>query len=180
MTLRQTLQLVAGDVRERARLAQRSYGPLSYVKLLFTPPALTVVLYRGQHWLHTIGWPRCAEGLRLLSVVLFTTDIAPSAVIGEHFMLYHANGINICGRARIGRNVHLVHHSTIATGPRPGERCGDRVVIEDDVVIGCGVRVVGNLTVGTGSFLGAGAVVTESIPACSFYLAGPGESAEFG
>jgi serine O-acetyltransferase len=178
MTLRHTLRLLAGDVRERCRLAQRRYGVLSYAKLLLTPPALAVILYRGQHWLHTSGWRRCAEGLRLLNIVLFTTDISSGAVIGEHFILYHANGINICGSARIGKNVHLVHHSTIATGPRPGEEPGDQVVIEDDVVLGCGVRVLGNLTVGTGSFLGAGAVVTASVPAYSFYLAGPGETAE--
>jgi len=175
MTLRQTLRLIAGDTRERARLAERPYGPLAYVKLLLNPPALAVVLYRLQHWLHTSGWPGSAEGLRRLNLVLFTTDIASAAVIGEHFILYHANGINIGAGARLGNNVHLVHHSTVATGPRPGERPSDRVIIGDDVVMGCGVRVVGDLTVGTGAFLGAGAVVTESIPDYSFYLAGPGE-----
>jgi serine O-acetyltransferase len=180
MKLRQTLRLAAGDIRERARLTQRPYGPFTYVKLLLTPPALAVVLYRGQHWLHSNGWTRFAEGLRFLNVVLFTTDIASTTVVGEHFMLYHGNGINIGGRVRIGNNVHLVHHSTIATGPSPWGSPSDEIVIEDDVVMGCGVRVLGNLTIGTGSFLTAGSVVTESIPAHSFYLAGPGEAADIG
>jgi serine O-acetyltransferase len=178
MTLWQTLRLIASDTRERARLAGRPYGVFAYFKLLLNPPASAVVLYRIQHWLQTSGWPRCAEGFRQLNIVLFTTDIASAAVIGEHLIIYHANGINICARARLGKNVHLVYHNTIAIGPRPDERPGDQVIIEDDVVVGCGVRILGNLTVGTGAFLGAGAVVTESVPEYSFYVAGPGESAD--
>ena len=161
-------------------MAQRPYGPFSYVKLLLNPPALAVVVFRFQHWLYSRGWRRSAEALRCLNVMLFTTDIDSAAVIGEHFVLYHANGINIGARARVGHNVHLVHHCTIATGPRPGEGPADQVVIEDDVVVGCGVRIVGDLTIGVGSFLGAGAVVTASVAPYSFYLTGPGENPESG
>lgn len=178
MTLKQTLQLIAADTRERARLEQKPYHFASYLKLLLNPPAMAVVLYRFQHWLHTKGWPRLAEMLRRLNIMLFTADISSQAVIGEHFMLLHSNGICVGDRVRIGRNVYLVHHNTIATGPRPGEQSGDLVVIDDNVIVGCGARVLGNITIGHDTFLGAGAVVTESLPECSFHLAGPGEKNE--
>ncbi len=178
MTLSQTLKLIAADTRERARIEQKRYGFASYLKLLLNPHALAVVIYRFQHWLHLRGWRRLAELLRRFSIIFFTADISPQAVIGEHFMLLHANGISVGDRVRIGRNVYLVHHNTIATGPRPDQGPDDAVVIDDNVIIGCGARIVGNVTIGHDSFIGAGAVVTESLPECSFHLAGPGEKIE--
>jgi len=95
-------------------------------------------------------------------------------------MLMHSNCIFIGNRVRIGRNVYLVHHNTIATGPRPDESSDDLVVIDDNVIVGCGARILGNITIGHDTFLGAGAVVTQSLPECSFHFAGPGEKNEFG
>jgi serine O-acetyltransferase len=178
MKLKDTLRLIAAETRERCRLDHKGYSALSYLKLIFNPPALAVVIYRLQHWLHTSGWPRAAGTLRWLNTVLFTTDISSRAVIGEHFILYHANGIYIGDNVRIGNNITLIHHNTIATGPRVDEQPGDQVVIDDNTVIGCGVRIIGNLTVGHDSFIGTGAVVTESLPSHSFYFSGPGEIME--
>lgn len=178
MTLKHTLRLIAEDTRERARLQEKRYGVVSYLKLAFNPPALAVVIYRFQHWLHTSGWPRAAGMLHWLNVVLFTTDISSQAVIGEHFILYHANGIYVGDKVRIGNNVSLIHHNTVATGPRVDEQPGDLVVIDDNTMVGCGARIVGNLTVGHDTFIGASAVVTESLPSHSFHFAGPGERNE--
>lgn len=178
MFFRQTLRLIVADTRERCRLAEKRYSALSYLKLLFDPPALAVVMYRLQHGLYSSGWKRTAGWLQWWNTVLFTADISSQAEIGEHFILYHANGIHIGAKARLGNNVTLVHHNTIATGPRFDERPDDRVVVEDNTVLGCGARVVGNLTVGHDSFVGAGAVVTENLPPYSFHFAGPGEKTE--
>ena len=180
MTLKETLLLIAADTRERARIEQKRCGVFFYVKLLLNPPALVVISYRFQHWLYRRGWPRVAELLRRANIVMFTADISSKAEIGEHFMLFHSNGIYVSDRVRIGRDVYLVHHNTIATGPRPGERADDLVEIADSVIIGCGARILGNITIGRDTFVGAGAVVTESLPDCSFHLGGPGEKSEFG
>jgi serine acetyltransferase len=178
MTLKHTLRLIANDTRERARLQEKRYSVVSYFKLALNPPALAVVIYRFQHWLHTSGWPRAAATLHWLNVVLFTTDISSQAVIGEHFILYHANGIYVGDKVRIGNNVSLIHHNTIATGPRVNEQAGDLVVIDDNTVVGCGARIVGNLTIGHDTFIGASAVVIESLPSHSFHCSGPGEKME--
>jgi serine O-acetyltransferase len=178
MTLKNTFCLIAADTRERCRLDHKRYGAISYLKLLFNPPALVVVIYRFQHWLYTSGWPRAAGVLHWINTVFFTTDISSQAVIGEHFVLYHANSIYIGDHVCLGRNVSLIHHNTIATGPRMDEQPGDRVVIDDNTVVGCGARIVGNLTVGHDTFIGAGAVVTDSLPSHSFHFGGPGEKIE--
>jgi len=179
MTLKETLLLIAADTRERARIEKKRYGVFSYLKLLLNPPALVVVCYRIQHWLYHGGWRRVAELLHRINVVLFTADISSQAEIGEHFMLFHSNCIYVSDRVRIGRNVYLVHHNTIATGPRPDERPDDWVEIADNVIVGCGARILGNVTIGRETFIGAGAVVTENLPECSFHLGGPGEESEF-
>lgn len=175
MTLQHTLRIIASDTRERCRLDHKGYNALSYLKLLFNPAALAVVIYRLQHWLHTSGWTRAAGLLRWANTVFFTTDISSQAIIGEHFILYHANGIFIGDQARLGNNIALVHHNTIATGPRLDQRPDDRVVIEDNTVVGCGARIIGNVTIGHDSFIGTGAVVTENLPPYSFHFSGPGE-----
>ena len=178
MTFKNTLNLIAADTRERCRIENKRYGLIPYLKLVQNPPALVVVIFRFQHWLHTAGWSRTAEILRRFNMVFFTTEISSDVEIGEHFILYHANGISITGRVRIGSNVHIVHHNTIATGPRPGAKPEDRVTIDDNVVIGCGARILGDVSVGHDSFIGAGAVVMDSLPECSFYFGGPGEKME--
>ncbi|HTQ30715.1 MAG TPA: hypothetical protein VMI53_05845 [Opitutaceae bacterium] len=178
MTLKHSLRLIAEDTRERCRLEHKSYNAVSYLKLLFNPAALSVAIYRLQHGFHACGWRWAAGALHWWNTVLFTADISSQAVIGEHFILYHANGIYIGDKARLGNNVTLVHHNTIATGPRVDEQPDDLVVVEDNTVVGCGARIVGNLTIGHDTFIGAGAVVTESLPAYSFHFTGPGETTE--
>ena len=173
MTLKQTLCLVAEDTRERARIEGKRYGLVSYLKLLLNPPALAVVIYRFQHWLHTSNWPVAAEILRRLNVMLFKTDIHSGAEIGEHFMLFHSNCIFVGERVTIGRDVYLVHHNTIDAGPLPNGTGDERVYIDDKVIVSAGARILGNVTVGHDSFVGAGAVVTTDLPECSFYFEGP-------
>lgn len=176
MTLKETFRLISADLRERARIGSERVGLITFLKLPLNPPALVVVVYRFQHYLFTNGWKRLAELLRRINLVVFSADISSQAVIGEHFILFHTNGIVISDRAQIGNNVYLVHHNTIAVGPRMDEKPDDQVVIEDNVILGCGARIVGAITVGHDSFIGAGAVVTESLPECSFHYFGPGEN----
>jgi len=81
--------------------------------------------------------------------------------IGENSILGHGgNGIVIHPDARIGRNVVIGQQVTIGgTG-----KSGRLSVIEDDVVLGVGCKILGDLTVGHNSVVGANAVVTKSVP----------------
>ena len=178
MTLLNTLHVIRGELQERARIEEKRFNWFSYVKLMFNPPALAVVIYRFQYYFATNRMQWIAELLRRLNIILFTTDIGSQAQIGRAFLLYHANDIVITPNCEIGPGVHLVHHNSILIGPRPGMNPEtDKVVIEENVVMGCGARVVGSLTIGHDSFIAANAVVTESLPPYSFY-SGNGTEAE--
>ena len=171
MTLPNTLRLIQWELKERSRIEEKHFGWISYMKLLFNPPALAVVIYRFQYCCATNGHEWLAELLRRVNIIFFTTDIGSKAQIGRSFFLYHPNGIVITPNCEIGANVHLVHQNSIMIGPRPGMNpATDKVVIGENVVMGCGARVIGNLTIGHDSFIAANAVVTESLPPYSFYL----------
>ena len=98
------------------------------------------------------------------------TSIAPGLAI------MHGWGLVVNGGARIGRNVTLFHGVTLGRRDRIG-RDGTREsgypTIEDEVWIGPHAVIVGAVTVGAGSRIGAGAFVTESVPAGSVVVGNP-------
>jgi len=100
-----------------------------------------------------------------LDAVLFVTcgaRVPHGASIGEGSILAHGgSGVVIHPKARIGRNVIIHQQVTIGGTGMPG----GVPVIEDDVYLGAGCKILGHLTVGHNSVVGANAVVTRSIPA---------------
>jgi len=171
MTLRKTLGLIHEDMRARQAGAGRSFGFLKSLKLLFYPPVQSVVIFRIQYWLNERGWSRLATLLKGLNIMLHSVDIGSRAEIDGGFVMLHSNCIVVGDQVKAGRNLHLAHHNAIVTGPRPGgDPALDRIVIEDDVLIGCGGRIFGSVTVGHDTLIGANAVVVESVPPYSLCL----------
>lgn len=69
------------------------------------------------------------------------------------------NGIIVSHNAVIGKNCRIYHQVTI------GEGKGGAPTIGDNVIIGAGAKIVGNITVGDGARIGAGCIVAQDIPA---------------
>ncbi|WP_304502305.1 serine acetyltransferase [Asticcacaulis sp. AND118] len=113
----------------------------------------------------------------LLSLILlywtnrfFACDFARRLTIGGGLFTPHPTGIVIGADVVIGRNVGIMHQVTIGRG-RPGSHTSPR--IEDGVYLSPGVKVIGELTVGAGSMVGANAVVNRDIPANSVAVGVP-------
>ena len=106
-------------------------------------------------------------------------EIHPGAKIGKRFFIDHGAGIVIGETTEIGNNVMLYHQVTLgATGwwrPGPGRRQKRHPTIEDDVTIGVGAAILGPITIGRGSKIGAMALVLESVPPNSVVAAKPAE-----
>ncbi|HIH0818983.1 TPA: serine O-acetyltransferase, partial [Vibrio cholerae] len=77
---------------------------------------------------------------------------------GPGFCVYHVFGTTFGKNVRIGRNVTIVHGVTIAGK----NNCYP--IIGDNVYIGCGACILGDVTIGNNVIIGANAVVTKSIP----------------
>ncbi|WP_262299217.1 serine acetyltransferase [Microvirga sesbaniae] len=97
--------------------------------------------------------------------------------IGPALKISHPFGLVVNGKARIGANVTLFHGVTIGQADSiapDGTRRTGYPVIEDDVWIGPHAVVVGDITVGMGSRILAGAVVNFDVPARSVVAGNPG------
>jgi serine O-acetyltransferase len=130
-----------------------------------------VVLYQGLHAivLHRIAhefWVRDAFfTARLISQInrfLTGIEIHPGARIGRGFCIDHGMGVVIGETTVIGNSVMLYQGVTLGG---TGKQCGKRhPTLEDNVVIGVGASVLGDITIGEGSKVGGGAVVIKDVP----------------
>jgi serine O-acetyltransferase len=147
-----------------------------------------VLLYPGLHalWAYRLAHALREAGLpfipRLISqiarVLTGGIEIHPGAKIGRRFFIDHGSGVVIGETAEIGDNVMLYHQVTLgATGwwkDMKSGRVKRHPTIESDVVIGCGASILGPVTVGAGSKIGAMALVIDNVPPGSIVVHSPG------
>ncbi len=131
---------------------------------LLYPGVHAVWAYRLAHWL----WTR-RPTLRPLARVIsqfarFATgvEIHPGAVIGRRFFIDHGMGIVIGETAEIGDDVLMYHQVTL--GGRSRGRFKRHPTIGDHVLLGAGAKIIGPITVGAGSKVGANALVVHDVP----------------
>lgn len=103
--------------------------------------------------------PGINHALRLATTVLYSIEIGNDIELGEGINFTHTLGTVIGGTSKLGARVKLMGNNTIGTAKDNG--CP---VIEDDVVIGCGARILGPVRIGRGAFIGANAVVLSDVP----------------
>lgn len=88
-------------------------------------------------------------------------EIHPGAIIGENLFIDHGFGVVIGETTVIGDNVMIYHGVTLgATGKEAGKR---HPTVLDHVVIGCGAKVLGNITIGNHAKIGANSVVLKDV-----------------
>lgn len=120
-----------------------------------------LALHRVAHRLQRAGIPAAPRALRTLSQLLFGSYIGTEAEIGEGTELaYGGLGVVIHPASRLGRNVLVGPHVTV--GGRALSKGAP--VIEDDVRIGAGACLLGDIRIGRGALIGANAVVTRDVP----------------
>lgn len=103
------------------------------------------------------------------AVVMMGASINIGAIVGEGTMI-DMNAV-LGGRATTGKNVHVGAGAVLAGVIEPPS--ASPVVIEDDVLIGANAVILEGVTVGQGSIVAAGAIVTEDVPAGSVVAGTP-------
>ncbi|NLO72784.1 MAG: serine O-acetyltransferase [candidate division WS1 bacterium] len=89
-------------------------------------------------------------------------EIHPGARIGKGFFIDHGMGVVIGETAEVGNDCTLFHGVTLGgTGKETGKR---HPTLEDNVTVGAHAQILGSITIGEGSVIGAGAVVVDNIP----------------
>lgn len=119
--------------------------------------------YRTAYSLWNEGRTFAAKILQSVISQKFGMDIHPAAKIGCGILLDHATGIVIGETAVIGDNVSIFHGVTLGGS---GKQAGDRhPKIGDGVMLGAHAQLLGNISIGRGAKIGAGAVVLKNVPA---------------
>jgi len=99
-------------------------------------------------------------------------EIHPAAKIGSGVFIDHGTGVVIGETAEVGNNVVIFQGVTLGgTGKDTGKR---HPTVEDDVMISSGAKVLGPITIGKGSKIGAGSVVLRDVPPYSTVVGVPG------
>lgn len=100
-------------------------------------------------------------------------EIHPGAKIGKNLFIDHGNGVVIGETTIIGNNVVMFHGVTL--GGRGNTKGKRHPTIKDNVYIGCGAKILGNIIVGKNSKIGAGSVILKNVSPNSTVVGIPGK-----
>ncbi|SFG80974.1 serine O-acetyltransferase [Sporolactobacillus nakayamae] len=140
-----------------------------------------IMTYSGLHaiWSHRVAhwlWKKkryfLARALSQCSRFFTGIEIHPGATIGRRFFMDHGMGIVIGETCEIGNDVTLFQGVTLGgTGKEKGKR---HPTVGNDVLISAGAKVLGSITIGDHSKIGAGSVVLHDVPPDSTVVGVPG------
>ena len=140
--------------------------------LLLYPGFHAIVIYRMAHQLWQWKVPFAPRLLSQLGRGLTGVEIHPGAKIGHGLFIDHAVGVVIGETAELGDNVTLFQGVTLGgTGKEKGKR---HPTLRNNVVVGAGAKVLGNITLGDNVRVGANAVVIRDVPANAVVVGVPG------
>ncbi len=168
--MRHFIALIREDV---ATVLERDPAAKSRLEVFLCYSGLHAVwFYRANHWLWNRGLQVLPRWLSQVARLLTAIEIHPGAKIGRRLFIDHGMGVVIGETAVVGDDVTLYQGVTLGgTGKEHGKR---HPTIEDNVVIGGGAKVLGNITVGRNCRIGAGSVVLRSVPEDSTVVGVPG------
>ncbi|GAA3678183.1 MULTISPECIES: serine O-acetyltransferase EpsC [Yimella] len=140
----------------------------SRVEMALASPGLHAIwTHRVSHsmWKRGGRWKLPARMLSQASRAVTGVEIHPGAQIGKRFFIDHGMGVVIGETAEIGNDVMM--YNGVNLGGRTFAKVKRHPTLADGVTVGAGARILGPVTVGAGSAVGANAVVVKDVPAQS-------------
>jgi serine O-acetyltransferase len=159
-----------GDIRAAQK---KDPAAKSFIEVLLLYQGLhALVAYRLGHALYKMRLFFFARWLSQMARWMTGIEIHPGAKIGKRFFIDHGMGVVIGETSIIGDDVLLYQGVTLGgTGLEKGKR---HPTIGNNVVIGTGAKILGNITIGDNSYIGANAVVIKDVPPNSTVVGVPG------
>lgn len=152
-------QLVAADLKAKAALVYGNTSGKSVLKAFLTDGTVPMVLYRLMQASQRCHLAPLAMIFNKLIGIFGQCVIGRKASFGPGFVLVHSQGIVINSSVVGGSNVSVGHQVTIGAEKRQSP------VLGDDVKVGAGAKILGNVKIGSHVKVGANAVVTKDVPA---------------
>jgi len=138
----------------------------SKLDFLFNYPGVwAIAWYRIGHKLHKLNYKRLARMIMGLNQMITTIDIHPAATIGQRVFIDHGVGV-VIGETAVVEDDVLIYQGVTLGGVSltHGKR---HPTIKKGAVIGAGAKILGNITIGEYSKIGANSVVVKEVPDCS-------------
>ncbi|MFN9547639.1 MAG: serine O-acetyltransferase [Cyanobacteriota bacterium] len=156
-----------------AMIRERDPAARSSLEILLCYPGFhALVIHRISHRLWRLRIPLLPRLLSQMGRLLTGVEIHPGAVIGHGVFIDHGMGVVIGETSVIGDNCLLYQGVTLGgTGKQEGKR---HPTLRDNVVVGAGAKVLGAITVGSNTRIGAGSVVLRDVDADSTVVGVPG------
>ena len=121
-----------------------------------------LIFYRIAHGLYKIKLFFLARLVSQLGRFFTGIEIHPGAKIGKGLFIDHGMGVVIGETAEIGDNVTIYHGVTLGgTGKDKGKR---HPTVGNNVIIGCGAKILGPISIDDGAKIGANSVVLKNVP----------------
>ncbi len=152
---------------------ERDPAARNWLEVLFCYPGLQAMLFhRLAHKLYRLGLPFIPRLISYVSRFLTGIEIHPGATIGQGFFIDHGMGVVIGETAIIG-DYALIYQGVTLGGT--GKECGKRhPTLGNNVVVGAGAKVLGNIEIGNNVRIGAGSVVLRNVPSDCTVVGVPG------
>jgi serine O-acetyltransferase len=130
--------------------------------LLAYPGLHAIINHRIAHFLYKLHIPLLPRLISHISRFFTGIEIHPAAKIGKKFFIDHGMGVVIGETTEIGDNVLLYQGVTLGgTGKEKGKR---HPTLGNNIVVGAGAKILGNIKIGDNCKIGAGSVVIKDVP----------------
>lgn len=152
---------------------ERDPAATNFLEVLLTYSGLhALILHKIAHRLHALKVPFFPRMLSQSAKWFTGIEIHPGATIGEGFFIDHGMGVVIGETSLIGDNVTIFQGVTLGgTGKERGKR---HPTLGNNIVVGAGAKILGNVTIGDNVQIGANAVVIKDVPPNSTVVGVPG------
>ena len=158
--LKRAINKIKEDIKV---IYEKDPAATNLAEVLFCYPGLQALIsHRIAHKLAYWGVPFIPRFISYLTRIITGIEIHPKAQIGNRFFIDHGEGVVIGETTIFGVDVLIYQQVTLGgTGNEHGKR---HPTIGNNVIIGAGAKVLGNITIGDNTRVGAGSVVVDDVP----------------
>jgi serine O-acetyltransferase len=152
---------------------ERDPAARNWLEVLFCYPGLQALLFhRLAHWLDNTGLPLIPRFISHIARFLTGIEIHPGAKMGKGVFIDHGMGV-VIGQTAVVGDYSLIYQGVTLGGT--GKEIGKRhPTLGENVVVGAGAKVLGNIIIGNNVRIGAGSVVLRDVPSDCTVVGVPG------
>ncbi|MCH8815030.1 MAG: serine O-acetyltransferase [Chloroflexi bacterium] len=167
------------EIREDIKAARRrDPAATSNLEVILTYPGFHArELHRLAHTLHEHGFCLIARIISHVGRAITGIEIHPGAQVASSLFIDHGMGVVIGETAVIGDDCHLLQGVTL--GGTSSRRAKRHPTLRNNVVVGAGAKLIGDITIGDNAKIGAGSVVVTNVPPNATVVGVPGHIVAF-